>query len=102
MLREDSERQTKNDQMILQLMQSMIVSNNQAGSSVFQQTTHSQYPVSVVMNSDFTKEHPSYPETPAFHQQRYRTLTFPKYNRAYPTNGHHDHSFPADLRGPHI
>ena len=35
LLREDSERQAKNDQMFLQLMQSMIVNNNQAGNSVF-------------------------------------------------------------------
>ena len=70
-LREDSERQAKNDQMFLQLMQSMIVNNNQAGNQVFQQTTHSQYPVLIAMNSDFSKEQPSFPDTPVFHQQRY-------------------------------
>ena len=92
--------------MILQLMQSMIVNNNQAGSPVFKQTTHSQYPVSVVMNSDFSKEHPSYPDTPVFHQQRYRmsrqiVASSPNIT-GHPTNGHHDRSFLADLSGPHL
>ena len=49
----------------------MIVNNNQAGNPVFEQTTHSQYPVLIAMNSDFSKEHPSYPDTPVFHQQRH-------------------------------
>ena len=51
-------------------MRSMIVNNNQVGNPVFQQTTHSQNPVSMAMNSDFSKE-PSYPDTPVFHQQRH-------------------------------
>ena len=92
--------------MILQLMQSMIVNNNLAGSPVFQQTTHSQYPVSVVTNSDFSKEHSSYPDTPVFHQQRHgmsRQIVASSPNiTGHPTNGHHDRSFLADLSGPHL
>ena len=69
LLREDSERLAKYDQMFLQPMQSMIINNNQARNPVFQQTTHSQHPISVVMNSDFSKKHSSRPDTPVFHQQ---------------------------------
>ena len=71
LLREDSERQAKNDQMFLQPMQSTIVNNNQPGNPVLQQTTHSQHLVLVVMNSDFSEEHPSYSNTPVFHQQHH-------------------------------
>ena len=69
-------------------MQSMIVNNNQAGKPVFQQTAHSQYPVSMAMNSNFSKEHPSYPDTAVFHQQRHGMSVktgyrfYPEYCRA--------------------
>ena len=82
----DSERQAKNDQMLLQLMQSMIMNNNQAGNRVFQQTTHSEQPVSMAMSSDFSKEHPSYPDTPVFNkqcQEMSRYHFFPKYSRVF-------------------
>ena len=42
LLRENSEKQAKIDQMFLQLMQRMIINNNEAGNPVFQQTIHSQ------------------------------------------------------------
>ena len=84
-------------------MQSMIVNNNQSGSPVFQQTTYSQYPVSMVMNSDFSKEHPSYPDTPVFHQQRQGMSRQIVANiTGHPSNGHHGHSFLADLSDPHL
>ena len=106
LLREDSERQAKNDQMFLQLMQSMIVNNNQAGNPVFQQTTHSQHPVLVVMSSDFSKEHPSYPDTPVFHQQLHgmsRHIIVSSWNiTGHPSNKHHGCSFLADLSDPHL
>ena len=106
LLREDSERQAKNDQMFLQLMQSMIVNNNQARNPVFQQTAHSQHPVSVIMNSDFSKEHPSYPDTPVFHQQLHgmpRQIIASSPNiTGHPSNKHHGCSFLADLSDPHL
>ena len=106
LLREDSERQAKNDQMFLQLMQSMIVNNNQAGNPVFQQTAHSQHPVSVVMNSDFSKEHLSYPDTPVLHQQLHgmpRQIIASSPNIAgHPSSKHHGCSFLADLSDPHL
>ena len=106
LLRQDSERQGKNDQMFLQLMQSMIVNNNQARNPVFQQTTYAQHPVSVVMNSDFSKEHPSYPGTPVFHQQyhgmsRQIIVSFANIT-GHPSNEHHGCSLPADLSDPHL
>ena len=106
LLREDSERQAKNDQMFLQLMQSMIVNNNQAGNPVFQQNAHSQHPVSVVMISDFSKEHPSYPDTPVFHQQLHempRQIIASSPNiTGHPSNKHHGCSFLADLSDLHL
>ena len=101
LLREDSERQAKNDQMFLQLLQSMIVNNNQAGNPVFQKITRSQHPVSVVMNSDFSKEHPPCPDTPVFHQQLHgmsRQIIASSQNiTGHPSSKHHGSSFPADL-----
>ena len=78
-------------------MQSMIVNNNQARNPVLQQTTHSQHPVSAVMNSDFSKEHPSYPDTTMFHQQNHgmpRQIIASCQNiTGYPSNKHHGHFF---------
>ena len=106
LLRKDSERQAKNDQMFLQLMQSMIVNNNQAGSPVFQQTTHSQNPVSMAMNSDFSKEHPSYSDTPMFHQQRHGmsryTIASSPNIIEHPSNEHHGRSFLGDSNDPYL
>ena len=99
LLRKDPEKQAKNDQMFLQLMQSMIVNNNQVGNPVFQQTTHSQYLVSMAMNSDFNKQHPSYPDTHVFHQQRHgmsRHIIASSTNIAgHPSKEHHGRSFLA-------
>ena len=62
------------------------MNNNQAGNRVFQQTTHSEHPVSMAMSSDFSKEHPSYPDTPVFNKQCHemsRYHFFPKYSRVF-------------------
>ena len=60
----------------------------------------------MTMNSDFRKEHPSYPDTSVFHQQRHgmsRQITTSTPNIAgYPSNEHHSHSFLADLNDPHL
>ena len=106
LLREDSERQAKNDQMFLQLMQSIIINNNQTRNPVFQQTTHSQYPVLMATNSDFSKEHPSYPDTSVFHQQRHGMsrqiiASFPNI-AGHPSNEHHGRSYLADLSDTHL
>ena len=106
LLREDSERQAKTDQMFLQPMQSTIVNNNQPGNPVLQQTTHSQHLVSVVMNSDFSEEHPSYSNTPVFHQQHHgmsRQIIGTSPNiTGHPSNEHHGPSFLAGLSDPHL
>ena len=84
----------------------MIVNNNQAGNQVFQQTRHSQHAVAVVMNSDFSKEHPSYPDTPVFHQQHRemsRQIISSSPNiTGHPSNQHHARSFLADVSDPHL
>ena len=87
-------------------MQSMIVNNNQAGKPVFQQTAHSQYPVSMAMNSNFSKEHPSYPDTAVFHQQRHgmsrQVIASTPNTAGYPLNEDHGRSFLADLNDPYL
>ena len=84
----------------------MIVNNNQAGNPVFQQTTQYQYPVSMALNSDFSKEHPSYPDTPVFYQQRHgksRQIIGSSPNIAgHLSNEHHGRFFLADLSDPHL
>ena len=106
LLRKDSERQAKNDQMSVQLMQSMIINNNQARKPVFQQTTHSQYPVSMAMNTDFSKERPSYPDTAMFHQQRHgmsgHFIASSPNIAGHPSKEHHGRSFLADLNNPQL
>ena len=106
LLREDSERQAKNNEMFLQLMQSMVFNNIQVGNTVFQQTTLSQHPVSVVINLDFSKEHPPYPDTPVFHQQRHgmsrQIITSSPNITGNLSNEHHGRFFLADLSDPHL
>lgn len=70
----------------------MIMNNNKFVNSVFQQIVHSQFPVLIAMNSDFSKEHPSYTGTPVFYQQRHgmsRQIINSSPNIAgYPSNEH--------------
>ena len=47
------------------------MNNNHTWNSVVQQTAHSQYPVSMAMNSDFSIEQPQYSDAPVFHQQHH-------------------------------
>ena len=84
----------------------MIVNNNQARNPIFQQTTHSQYPVSMAINSDFSKEHLSYPDTPVFHQQRQtmsrQIIASSPSIAGHASTEHHGHSCLANLNDPQI